>query len=132
MHAAVMTINKEHKSDHSENAQALLAAAGLLGALAASSCCILPVALFGLGVSGAWISHLTQLAPYQPLFLATAFVCLSAGTWLVGRTSTKICAGGNACVRRLPRRLTIAALIIAALVVAAAIGFDILGPLVLS
>jgi mercuric ion transport protein len=42
-----------------------MAAAGLVGALAASSCCILPLVLFGLGVSGAWIGNFTQLAPYQ-------------------------------------------------------------------
>jgi hypothetical protein len=33
-----------------------IAAASLLGAAAASLCCILPLILFGLGVSGAWIS----------------------------------------------------------------------------
>ena len=35
------------------------AAGGILGALAASSCCILPLALFMLGISGAWIGNLT-------------------------------------------------------------------------
>jgi mercuric ion transport protein len=127
-----MRINEENKSDRSGNAQALLAAAGLLGALAASSCCILPLVLFALGGSGAWISDFTQLAPYQPLFLAAAFVCLGAGAWLVRHTSTKVCAEGNACARRLPRRLITAALITAALLVVAAIGFDFLGPLLLT
>jgi mercuric ion transport protein len=132
MHPAAMTINKESKSNHSGNAQTLLAAAGLLGALAASSCCILPVALFGLGVSGAWIGNFTQLAPYQPVFLPAALVCVGAGAWLVHRTSTKICAEGNACARRLPSWLIRAALITAALLVIVAIGFDFLGPLLLS
>ncbi len=35
--------------------QRLVAAGGILGALAASSCCILPLVLFSLGISGAWI-----------------------------------------------------------------------------
>jgi len=105
---------------------------GLLGALAASSCCILPLVLFALGASGAWISNFTQLAPFQPFFLAAAFVSLGAGTWLVRRTSTKVCAEGNACARRLPRWLITAALITAALLIVAAIGFDFLGPLLLS
>ena len=126
-----MTINEENESDRSGNVPALLAAAGLLGALAASSCCILPLVLFALGASGAWINF-TQLAPYQPLFLAAAFVSLGGGAWLVHRTSTKVCAEGNACARRLPRRLITAALITAALLVAAAIGFDFLGPLLLT
>jgi mercuric ion transport protein len=42
-----------------------IAAGSLFGALAASSCCILPLVLFSLGISGAWISHFTALAPYN-------------------------------------------------------------------
>ena len=52
------------------HAETLLVVVGVLGALAASSCCIAPLLLFALGVSGAWIANLTQLAPYQPLFIA--------------------------------------------------------------
>jgi mercuric ion transport protein len=51
-------------------AQKLAAAGGILAAIAASSCCIVPLLLFGLGVSGAWIGNLTRLAPYQPIFVA--------------------------------------------------------------
>ena len=51
-------------------AQKFLAAGGVIGALAASSCCVVPLVLFGLGVSGAWIANLTQLAPYQPYLIA--------------------------------------------------------------
>ena len=35
----------------------LLAVGGLLGAVLASACCILPLALVTLGVSGAWIGR---------------------------------------------------------------------------
>jgi mercuric ion transport protein len=45
------------------HAQTLLAVGGILAALAASSCCIAPLVLFALGVSGAWIANLSQLAP---------------------------------------------------------------------
>ncbi len=41
--------------------QHLIAAGGILGALAASSCCIVPLVLFGLGIGGAWIGNLTAL-----------------------------------------------------------------------
>src|SRR5215472_12385037 len=57
----------------------LMAAGGLLGALAASSCCILPLFLFALGVSGAWIGNFTQLAPYQPYFITATLLFLSVG-----------------------------------------------------
>src|SRR3546814_4499833 len=43
------------------------AAGSILGAIAASSCCILPLVLFSLGAGGAWIANLTALAPYQPI-----------------------------------------------------------------
>jgi mercuric ion transport protein len=127
-----MTIKDEDNSARAGYAQTLLAAGGVLGALAASSCCILPLVLFGLGASGAWISNFTRLAPYQPVFLAAAAVCLGAGAWLVRRTPTKVCAEGKACARPLPNRLVAAALIAAALLVAAVIGLDFLGPLLLS
>ena len=63
----------------------LLAVAGVASALAASSCCIVPLLLASLGVSGAWIGNLTALAPYQPLFVVAALACLATGFWLVYR-----------------------------------------------
>jgi len=57
-----MAIKGENTVDGSRRGQVWVAAGGLLGALAASSCCILPLVLFGLGIRGAWIGNLTQLA----------------------------------------------------------------------
>lgn len=65
-----------------ERRQKLVAAGGVLGALAASSCCLLPLALFGLGIGGAWIGNLTALAPYQPIFVAIALGLIGYGFWL--------------------------------------------------
>ncbi len=48
----------------------LIAAGGILAALGAASCCVIPFALFLAGVSGAWIGNLTALEPYQPVFAA--------------------------------------------------------------
>jgi mercuric ion transport protein len=109
-----------------------MAVGGLLGALAASSCCILPLALFGLGVSGVWIGNLTQLAPYQPYFMAATIVFLGAGYGLVYRSSKFACADGDTCARPLPNRLVKAGLILATVLVAAALGFDFLAPLFLN
>jgi mercuric ion transport protein len=50
--------------------------AGGLSALFASACCLGPLVLLMLGVSGAWISSLTLLEPYQPLFIGVAIVAL--------------------------------------------------------
>jgi len=108
-----------------------MAVGGLLGALVASSCCLLPLVLFGLGVSGAWIGNLTQLAPYQPFFIAASIACLGYGYWLVYRSSKAACAGGEACARPLANWLVQLGLIVATVLVIAAIGLDFLAPLLL-
>lgn len=51
-------------------------AVGGLAAILASSCCLGPLVLVGLGFSGAWIGNLTVLEPYRPLFVAGALVAL--------------------------------------------------------
>lgn len=127
-----MMVKEEHIAANSGRGQKLMAAGGLLGALAASSCCILPVLLFSLGVSGAWIGNFTQLAPYQPYFLAATLVFLGSGYWLVHRAPKRACADGEACARPLPNRLVRAALVAATILVIAALGFDFLAPLLLN
>lgn len=112
--------------------QKLAATGGLLGALAASSCCILPVALFSLGIGGAWIGNFTQLAPYQPYFIAATLAFLAAGYWLVYRSSKVACAEGEACARPLPNKLVKLALIAATLIVIAALSFNFVAPYLLS
>jgi mercuric ion transport protein len=112
--------------------QKLLAAGGILGALAASSCCIAPLALFSLGISGAWIGNLTALAPYQPYFIAATLVCLGYGYWLVYRPRKVACAEGAACAKPLPNRLVMFGLILATVLVAGALAIDLLAPLLLT
>ena len=112
-------------------AQKLLTAGGVLAALAASSCCILPLALFGLGVSGAWISHLTRLAPFQPYFIAGTVGCLGFGYCLRYRARKRACAEGRACAQPLPNRGVTAGMIVATVLVAGALALDLLAPLLL-
>lgn len=50
--------------------------AGGLAALLASTCCLGPLVLVSLGISGAWISNLTALEPYRPIFVGAALVAL--------------------------------------------------------
>jgi mercuric ion transport protein len=109
-----------------------MAAGGLVGALAASSCCILPLVLFSLGVSGTWIGNFTRLAPYQPYFLAVTIGCLGYGYWLVYRSAKLACADGDACARPLTNRLVKTGLILASLLAVAALGFNFLAPLFLN
>ena len=126
-----MAIKQENPMAGLQRGQGLMAVGGLLGALVASSCCLLPLVLFGLGVSGGWIGNLTQLAPYQPFFMAATIACLGYGYWLVYRSSKVACAGGEACARPLSNRLVQLGLIVATVLVIAAIGLDFLAPLLL-
>jgi hypothetical protein len=76
-----------------DSGQKLAAVGGVIGALAASSCCILPVILFSLGIGGAWIGNFTQLAPYQPYFIAAPLAFIGAGYWLVYRFKNRLRCG---------------------------------------
>ena len=130
MHAVALMVNKEENHVAAlQYEQRLMAAGGLLAALAASSCCIVPLVLFGVGVSGAWIGNLTRLAAYQPCFLAATIAFLGTGYWLVYCSSRHGCAEAETCARPLPNRLVKAGLIIATVLVIAALGLNILGPL---
>ena len=127
-----MIVNQADPMATDRRWQRLMAAGGLFGALAASSCCILPLALFGLGVSGAWIGNFTRLAAYQPYFLAATLAFLGYGYWLVYRSSRRACAGSEACARPLPNRIVKTSLILATILVAAALGLDFIAPLFLN
>jgi mercuric ion transport protein len=111
--------------------QTLVTAGSVLGALAASSCCIVPLALFGLGAGGAWIGNLTQLAPYQPYVIAATVACLGFGYWLRYRSRKMACADGDVCARPLPNRVVTIGLILATVLVIGALALDVLAPLFL-
>ena len=73
--------NKIIKSD--KTTKKIIATGGLLGAIAASTCCVLPVILFALGISGAWISNLVSLARYKPFFIVLSLIFIGTGFWMV-------------------------------------------------
>jgi len=111
--------------------QRLVAVGGIVGALAASSCCIVPLILFSLGIGGAWIGNLTALAPYKPLFVAGTAGLLGYGFYLVYWKPRRACADGSACVRPIPSRFVQLALWIATVLVVTAFAFDYIAPLLL-
>ena len=104
---------------------------GILGALAASSCCILPLVLFSLGISGAWIANFTALAPYQPYIITGTLGILGYGFYLVYVKPKRACADGS-CARPLPNRLVKSALWAATILIGGAIAFNKVAPLFLS
>jgi mercuric ion transport protein len=112
--------------------QRLIAGGSLLGALAASSCCILPLALFSAGVTGAWIGNLTALSPYQPYFIAATAGFLGVGFYRVYRKSGAVsCQAAGACGARSSQRFTKVTLWLSTGLVLAALAFPYYAPLLL-
>src|SRR6266478_8751131 len=85
------------QADLSTRKAGLVSIGGILAALGAASCCVIPFALFTVGVSGAWIGNLTALEPYQPFFAAVAFGFLGYGFYLVYRKPRIACADDAYC-----------------------------------
>jgi len=70
--------------------------AGGVAAILASTCCLGPLALITLGFSGAWISNLTVLEPYRPLFIGAALAALTLAWRRIWRPVVA-CPPGEVC-----------------------------------
>jgi mercuric ion transport protein len=121
----------ERSAAQAERGQAWLAAGGVLGAFASTSCCILPLMLFSLGVGGAWVANLTALASYQPIFVAITLGFLGAGFWLFYVRPKPACTDGEACARPLPGQIVKTSFWLATILVAAALAFPYIAPTLL-
>lgn len=75
------------------------AAGGMLGAILASSCCIVPLVLATIGISGAWIGTLTVLEPFRPYFAAAAAIVIGLGFRHVYFRPKPPCEEGSYCAR---------------------------------
>lgn len=75
------------------------AAGGVVGAILASTCCIVPLVLVLLGVSGAWIGNLTALEPYRYYLTAAALLFIGLGFWRVYFRPKTECVEGTYCAR---------------------------------
>jgi mercuric ion transport protein len=94
---------------------------GGLAAILASTCCLGPLILVALGLSGAWIANLTLLGPYRPLFIAGALVALFFAERRIFRPA-RSCQPGEVCAVPRTRRIykiifgIVSALVLVALV----------------
>lgn len=71
----------------------------------ASTCCLMPLALVLVGITGAWMTHLTAMRPVTPLFTVIALGALAWAGVLIFRPATACStAEGAACDRT--RRVT--------------------------
>jgi mercuric ion transport protein len=84
-----------HAMKDAPKGRAALAAGGLAAVLA-SACCLGPLVLLSLGVSGAWIANLTALEPYRPLFIGLALLALFFAGRRIFRPAVE-CKPGEVC-----------------------------------
>jgi mercuric ion transport protein len=71
---------------------------GALAAIVASACCLGPLILVSLGIGGAWISNLTMLEPFRPVFIGIALLCMGlAYRGIYHARPAEECAPGTLC-----------------------------------
>ena len=103
--------------------------------LLASTCCLFPLALVLLGITGAWMVQLSVLKPWVPLLTAIAVVALVGSGYLLFRPVTSCTVpddisndvSGDACVdsRRIAQRIYL----ISGLLVSALLLFPLIAPI---
>ena len=79
-------------SDPTVRGTRVLAGTGLVGAIVASSCCVLPFVLFVLGIGGAWMANLYALMPYKFYFMVPAVAAIIGAWVLIRREDKRTCA----------------------------------------
>jgi mercuric ion transport protein len=127
MNASVSTTRSNDDRTVDQAPRAALAVGGL-AALLASTCCLGPLVLVMLGVSGAWIGNLTALEPFRPLAVAAALVALALAWRRIYRPATA-CKPGEVCaIPQVRRGYRVLFWIVAALA-AVAIAFPYVLPL---
>lgn len=78
--------------------------AGGAAAILASTCCLGPLVLVSLGISGAWIGNLTVLEPYRPIFIGVALIALFFAARSIFRPAYT-CQPGEVCAMPRTRRV---------------------------
>jgi mercuric ion transport protein len=107
-------------------------AGGLLGfavlaAILASTCCVLPLVLVLVGITGAWMVHLTVLKPLTPWAIALTLGALGWAGWLLFRPAAACAVDDENCATTRPamRRLFLGCAVFIALL----LGFPLIAPL---
>jgi mercuric ion transport protein len=101
----------------------------LIGAGLASACCVVPLVLVTLGISGAWIANLTALEPFKPYVATVTLGLLGYGFWHVYFRAAPPCEDGSYCARPQSARMTKAALWLGLIIVIIALSLNWWAPL---
>ncbi|MAU40093.1 MAG: mercury transporter MerT [Kordiimonas sp.] len=111
-----------------ENSKNWSASLGAIGAILASSCCILPFVFLMLGVSGSWIGNLTVMEPYKNYFAVVTLGFLAVGFWQVYFKPKKQCAEGY-CATQKSERVIKTVLWVSTVLVLLALSVDFWAPI---
>jgi mercuric ion transport protein len=111
----------------SEDKAGKLLAFAVLASLLASTCCVLPLVLVLVGITGAWMAHLTALKPLTPYAIALTMGALGWAGWLLFRPAAVCSVDDQACATTRPamRRLFLGCAVFIALL----LGFPLIAPL---
>jgi mercuric ion transport protein len=120
-----MNIELPPSDDAPRTGSVALVAAGA-AALLASACCVAPLALVLLGISGAWIGQLATFEPYQPIFLAAAAGALFVAWQKIWRAPD--CTDGRVCATPAAKRVQKAIFLFVAALLVLVLGFPIAAP----
>ena len=120
------------QTDETDRSGRAATGAAVLGALAMTSCCILPLVLVSLGVTGVFIGQLTALYAYKWYTFAFASAFIGYGFWKLHRAEQGECRDGAACTRPKNRRVMKGTLWLATIVTAIAMIFPYVTPYILS
>ena len=113
----------------SDRRKGWFATGGVIGAILASTCCIAPLVLLTLGISGAWIGNLTALEPYKPIFAGVALVFIGLGFRQVYFKARPACEEGAYCARPQSTLITQTALWLSTILIALTLTIDWLAPI---
>lgn len=105
---------------------------GILGALAMTSCCILPLVLVSFGVTGVFIAQLGALYEYKWITFSLSAAFIGYGFWKAYRPVPAVACADGSCARPMNRTLMRAILWIATAIVAVAVLFPYVSPYFLS
>jgi len=104
-----------------------LVALAVVASLLASTCCVLPLVLVLVGITGAWMSTLVAMKPVTPYAIAITVAALGWSGWLLFKPAAAcdIEDGNCATTRPAMRRLFVACAVFIALL----LSFPLFAPL---
>jgi mercuric ion transport protein len=119
-------------SARSSGALAAFGVAGGVATLLASSCCIVPAVLGGVGISAGFLVFLQSLAPWRTPFLILSTVGVAGGWLLWWRSRRVACTSSATCATPRGSHVTAALLVAATKLIAIAAVWSYFEPTLLA